>query len=44
MKPDTTITAPAGTIIHINGIPFALPADTVLEGTETNATLAGINK
>lgn len=38
------INAPAGTIIHINGVPFTLDADTVLTGIQTNADLAGLTQ
>lgn len=35
-----TVTIPAGTLIHVAGIPFRTTTDTVVEGTATNLSLA----
>lgn len=37
-----TLQVPAGTLIHINGLPFRLSTDTLMEGRKENAALAGL--
>lgn len=38
--PPEEVTFPEGTMVHIGGIPFWLPADTVLHGCAANREIA----